>query len=66
MRYLQWLKTDLGTDEADLPVETGATCTLEILDRATKADTGKFFDINVPGWNKEGSPNVYDGSELPW
>ncbi|KAJ9615696.1 hypothetical protein H2200_001772 [Cladophialophora chaetospira] len=61
-----WLRTDLGGDQADLSVETGAKGTLEILDKATKDDTGKFFDITVPGWDKNAQFNRYEGGELPW
>ncbi|KAK7702727.1 putative secondary metabolism biosynthetic enzyme [Botryosphaeria dothidea] len=55
-----WLKTDLGSQAADLEPEQGANATLDIVSRATSADTGKFFNINVPGWDK------YDGSCPPW
>ncbi|EXJ91482.1 hypothetical protein A1O3_00030 [Capronia epimyces CBS 606.96] len=61
-----WLRTDLGTDQADLSVEEGANGILEILKGITKADTGKFFDIHVPGWDKTTSFNHYEGGVLPW
>ncbi|KAK4937645.1 hypothetical protein LTR10_021791 [Elasticomyces elasticus] len=61
-----WLRTDLGTDQADLPVETGAEGVLQILDKASRADSGKFFDIYVPDWDKEGKLNKYEGGQLPW
>ncbi|GAD95299.1 hypothetical protein PVAR5_3941 [Paecilomyces variotii No. 5] len=61
-----WLKTDLGGSAADLPVEVGAKEVIRISNEASKEDSGKFFDIHVPGWDSKGGPNTYTGSVLPW
>ena len=63
---VQYLRTDLGTDQADLPVEVGASGVLEIADRLSKEDSGKFFDIYVPDWDKTSQFNRYEGGTLPW
>lgn len=57
---LQWLKTDLGTDAADLPVDVGAKCVLEVVDTASTKDNGKFYDIKYPELQQ------YPGGEIPW
>lgn len=61
-----YLKTDMGSDAADLPVEVGVKAVLEIVDHATKEKNGKFFDIYVPGWSNEGEYQTYRGEEVPW
>ncbi|KAF2496703.1 putative short chain oxidoreductase [Lophium mytilinum] len=62
-----WLKTDLGGDAADLPVEVGAEATLKIVQERGKEDTGKFINIKVAGWEKApGRMNYYDGEEVAW
>ncbi|KAF2136705.1 uncharacterized protein K452DRAFT_292218 [Aplosporella prunicola CBS 121167] len=61
-----WLKTDLGGDRADLPVEQGAESTLDIVLRVGPSDTGKAFNIHVPGWEKAEGMNQYDGAVIPW
>jgi hypothetical protein len=60
------LKTDLGSQDADLPVDVGVKAVLEIVDNATHADNGKFIDIHIPGWSEEGKVNHYLGGEVPW
>jgi len=47
-----WVQTDMGGPRAPLNVETSARGLIQVLDHATKEDTGKFLD--------------YQGSELPW
>ncbi|OAL23532.1 hypothetical protein AYO20_10977 [Fonsecaea nubica] len=61
-----WLKTDLGGDQADLPVEVGAQATLDILFKSTTEDNGKSKNILVPGWENVPGPNVYDGKQVAW
>ncbi|KAJ6091193.1 hypothetical protein N7467_003162 [Penicillium canescens] len=64
-----WLRTDLGGSRADLPVETGAEKVVDIIQKATPKQNGKFVNIHVPGW-KEGQgadrADQYDGNEIPW
>lgn len=57
---IQWLKTELGGEHADLPVETGVKSVLEILSSVGREDNGQFFNIEVPGWEK------YQGEKVPW
>ncbi|TKX21183.1 hypothetical protein C1H76_6724 [Elsinoe australis] len=59
-----WVKTDLGTDAADLTVEESANGILEIAERITTKDNGKYFTVRVPGW--EDKPQQYHGGERPW
>jgi NAD(P)-dependent dehydrogenase (short-subunit alcohol dehydrogenase family) len=42
-----WLKTDLGTSAAPLEVEVGTAGTLEVIEKATFADNGKFFNVSL-------------------
>lgn len=58
------MKTDLGTDAADLTVEESANGILEIAERITTKDNGKYFTVRVPGW--EDKPQQYHGGERPW
>ncbi|KAL2820137.1 hypothetical protein BDW59DRAFT_174596 [Aspergillus cavernicola] len=55
-----WLKSDMGGQNADLPVKTGVTGVLEILERTGRDGNGRFFNIHVPGWER------YTGEEIPW
>ncbi|OJJ94629.1 hypothetical protein ASPACDRAFT_65078 [Aspergillus aculeatus ATCC 16872] len=61
-----WCKTDLGSDMADLPVETGVAAVLRVLQRVGCEGNGKFFNIHIPGWEENPGMNQYDGKELPW
>ncbi|KAI5359701.1 Putative short-chain dehydrogenase/reductase SDR, NAD(P)-binding domain superfamily [Septoria linicola] len=61
-----WLATDLGSEHADLPVETGVASVKDIILRVDKTHSGKFLNIHVPGWENAKAPNVYDGKEVPW
>ncbi|KAL7906504.1 hypothetical protein GGI35DRAFT_482662 [Trichoderma velutinum] len=61
-----WLKTTMGSDIADLDVETGAKATWDIVARADKSYNGKFYNIHVPGWEHNKGANQYDGLEVPW
>ncbi|KAF7561809.1 hypothetical protein G7046_g2352 [Stylonectria norvegica] len=63
-----WLRTDLGSDQADLSVDQGVAGVLEIEANLTKEKNGKFLNINVPGFKSkvEYVTNSYDGEEIPW
>jgi len=61
-----WLKTDLGGNYADLPVDVGAKATLDKIIGARKEDNGTFMNIKVAGWETTGSSNQYDGINPPW
>ncbi|KAJ6138821.1 Short-chain dehydrogenase/reductase SDR [Penicillium samsonianum] len=61
-----WLRTDLGSQRADLPVEVGAEKILDIIQKATPEQNGRFVNIHVPGWETREGPNQYDGKDIPW
>ncbi|KAJ6188089.1 hypothetical protein N7519_002997 [Penicillium mononematosum] len=61
-----WLRTDLGSRRADLPVEVGAEKVLDIIQEVTPEQNGKLVNIHVPGWETREGPNQYDGKEIPW
>lgn len=56
----QWLKTDMGGEDADLAVSQGAEAVLNVVDSITLGDNGRFKNILVPGWD------AYSGQDLPW
>lgn len=62
----QWIQTDLGGPTADLTVEQGAKATADVVFRVTEKDTGKFFNIHVPGWEEAEGLNQYAGENPPW
>ncbi|PLN85679.1 NAD(P)-binding protein [Aspergillus taichungensis] len=61
-----WVKTDLGGESADLTTEQSASAVLDIVFHKTAADTGKFFNVRVAGWEEAEGLNQYDGAEYPW
>ncbi|KAJ5486791.1 hypothetical protein N7530_001091 [Penicillium desertorum] len=61
-----WLRTDLGSHRADLPVEVGAEKVLDIIQEVTPEQNGKLVNIHIPGWETREGPNQYDGKEIPW
>ncbi|KAF3402003.1 hypothetical protein F1880_009925 [Penicillium rolfsii] len=61
-----WLRTDLGSSRADLPVETGAEKVLDIVQQTGTHQNGKFLNIHVPGWENAPGINQYDGEEVAW
>ncbi|KAK4939684.1 hypothetical protein LTR10_020074 [Elasticomyces elasticus] len=61
-----WLRTDLGTENADLDVSVGAQATLHVIGNSTTEDNGTFRNILVPGWENKEGPNQYDGKIVPW
>lgn len=63
---LQWLKTDMGSENADLPVDVGVKEVIRLMQSSGPESTGKFLNIHVPGWENAPGPNKYDGKEPPW
>jgi len=61
-----WLRTRMGSENADLPVEVGCNAVLDIVDHLKPEDTGKLFEINVPQYGRLPSGNIYAGGEIPW
>ncbi|RAK72681.1 SDR family oxidoreductase [Aspergillus fijiensis CBS 313.89] len=61
-----WLRTDLGSQNADLPVATGVGAVLDVLWKTGREGNGRFFNVHVPGWENNPGMNQYDGKELPW
>ncbi|TQS33359.1 hypothetical protein Golomagni_06303 [Golovinomyces magnicellulatus] len=61
-----WLKTDLGSQYADLDVSVGVEATLKNILGATTKDNGRFLNIHVPGWEKAEGANQYAGGDAPW
>lgn len=47
-----WVRTDMGTSHADIDIKTSIDGMRRVIDGATPADNGRFFNV--------------DGSELPW
>ncbi|KAI9709854.1 MAG: hypothetical protein M1828_002349 [Chrysothrix sp. TS-e1954] len=63
---MQWIKTDLGSEYADLEVRPGVQAALQrVLGINTKMN-GHFLNIHMLGWESKEGPNQYDGGELPW
>ncbi|KAL8943100.1 MAG: hypothetical protein Q9216_001300 [Gyalolechia sp. 2 TL-2023] len=58
--------TDLGSQNADLEVETGVRAVIDLVLKSGPDKNGKFLNIHVPGWENAPPPNQYDGKELPW
>lgn len=63
---LQWLKTDMGSQHADLEVPVGVDATKDIILNATTEKNGKFCNIHVPGWENAPGANQYEGEEHAW
>lgn len=63
---LQWLKTDMGSQNADLEIDVGAADVIRILLASDSKTNGKFLNIHIPGWENAEGPNKYNGEELPW
>ncbi|KAK5097919.1 hypothetical protein LTS08_006674 [Lithohypha guttulata] len=61
-----WLKTDMGSAQADLDVEVGVAAVVDIILKSTVEQNGKFLNIKVDGWENAQGPNQYDGAEVPW
>ncbi|KAJ5281984.1 hypothetical protein N7478_007356 [Penicillium angulare] len=61
-----WLRTDAGTERADLPVEVGAEKTVDIIQSTGPHQNGKFLNIHVAGWENAPGANQYPGGESGW
>ncbi|KAL7920130.1 hypothetical protein ACQKWADRAFT_299438 [Trichoderma austrokoningii] len=61
-----WLKTDMGSDMADLDAATGAKAVTDLVNKADTSYNGKFYNIHVAGWEHNEGVNQYDGLEIPW
>ncbi|KAL2826304.1 hypothetical protein BDW59DRAFT_66352 [Aspergillus cavernicola] len=61
-----WLRTELGGQNADLPVETGAKAVLKYVRQGGAELNGRFLNIHVEGWENAPGPNQYDGKDAPW
>ena len=64
--FLKWLKTDLGSQQADLDVDVGVKAVLDVMLKNGKESNGKLLNIQVPEWENAEGPNQYDGKEVPW
>ena len=61
VRLSQWIKTNLGTDYADLTMDQALPAIVDLVLRINKEHNGKFLDVKVPGWEHK-----YSGSGIPW
>ena len=52
--------------QADLSVAEGAKAVLEAVHRYGKEENGRFYNVRVPGWEKNEGLNQYDGLCPPW
>ncbi|KAI9901674.1 hypothetical protein N3K66_003491 [Trichothecium roseum] len=57
-----WLKTDLGSQYADLEPHVGAKASADLILEAGRSKNGKFYNVRVDGWEERG----YDGAEVSW
>lgn len=62
----QWLKTDMGSQSADLDVDVGAKAILDITLNSKPEFNGTFQNIRVAGWEDKEGPNRYDGKQVGW
>ncbi|KAL3447065.1 hypothetical protein BJX65DRAFT_277948 [Aspergillus insuetus] len=46
---VKWCRMDLGSRNADLPVETGVGAVLDVLGKTGREGNGRFFNVLVPG-----------------
>ncbi|KAL4912650.1 hypothetical protein BDW62DRAFT_216142 [Aspergillus aurantiobrunneus] len=61
-----WLRTDMGGENADLPVETGAQEVVKYLKHDGQELNGRFLNIHIPGWENAPGHNQYDGKDPVW
>lgn len=61
----QWLRTDMGSQMADLEVDVGVKEVIRIIQENGIESSGKLLNIHVPGWEDK-LPNSYDGKIKPW
>ncbi|KAL5046773.1 hypothetical protein BDW71DRAFT_197419 [Aspergillus fruticulosus] len=63
---LGWVKTDLGSDNADIDVETSTGAVLDLITHVGREDNSKFFNIYIPAFTHHPEPFKYAGEEIPW
>jgi hypothetical protein len=56
----------MGSQYADLDVETGVGALKDLVLAATPEMNGKFYNVHVAGWEHAEGGNQYDGAEVPW
>ncbi|KAM0263894.1 hypothetical protein ACHAQJ_000929 [Trichoderma viride] len=61
-----WVKTDMGSENADLDLKTAVKGIFDLIDKADTSYNGKFYNIHVPGWEHNEGVNQYEGAEIPW
>ncbi|KAF2724380.1 short chain oxidoreductase [Polychaeton citri CBS 116435] len=61
-----WVKTDLGSDAADLTVEESTKAILDAVHTAGKETNGQFRNVLVKGWEENPGLNQYPGGVSPW
>lgn len=66
LTVVQWARTEMGSEHADLDPGEAAECLISKVLLATIEDSGKFFQAKVPSWEYKGGPNRYEGQCLPW
>ncbi|THX78473.1 NAD(P)-binding protein [Aureobasidium pullulans] len=59
-----WIKTDMGSQDADLSVEVGVAEVKRVILESGKEQNGKFLNINVP--KADEMKWSYDGQDIPW
>ncbi|THX79424.1 NAD(P)-binding protein [Aureobasidium pullulans] len=60
----QWIKTDMGSQDADLSVEVGVAEVKRVILESGKDQNGKFLNINIPKTDE--MKWSYDGQDIPW
>ncbi|THZ79426.1 NAD(P)-binding protein [Aureobasidium pullulans] len=59
-----WIKTDMGSQDADLSIEVGVAEVKRVILESGKEQNGKFLNINVPKTDE--MKWSYDGQDIPW
>ncbi|THW43757.1 NAD(P)-binding protein [Aureobasidium pullulans] len=59
-----WIKTDMGSQDADLSVEVGVAEVKRVILESGKEQNGRFLNINVPKTDE--MKWSYDGQDIPW
>ncbi|THY22711.1 NAD(P)-binding protein [Aureobasidium pullulans] len=59
-----WIKTDMGSQDADLSAEVGVAEVKRLILESGKEQNGRFLNINVPKTDE--MKWSYDGQDIPW
>ncbi|TIA66787.1 NAD(P)-binding protein [Aureobasidium pullulans] len=59
-----WIKTDMGSQDADLSVEVGVAEVKRVILESGKEQNGRFLNIKVPKTDE--MKWSYDGQDIPW